>query len=610
LLLDREAPDGFGWWRELTGSGLYTARARRELFYAGRPTQLPDLSDLGERRDLMAAALHAARDLRSTPHGGPQIPAAGEDPDFDGTLEKTQFGNPLALVMAGVIALDQGPRAALALRHLEAARRLGRRELDRFAALAQTRRVSGDAMRHIVAFNELVDGFPVADLRRNAADELAASRRSADLDAMLALLQQELPPRPRSEAAASGPRIATIQPDLIGEAAIIDAFSGDPAREAEAKDVVNRAYASAAERAARVLVRLLQDFAYAIEDERAPEQEKTTARRLMDWLLSLSQLPDPEHLMPLVFALPEQTTILREPAAELTQRLAVSLMQEAERSDDPGALATAAALLTNLANRLSDLGRREEALSAAEEAVRHYRALAAVRPEVFTADLALSFNNLGAMLSALGRREEALTTAEEAVRLRRALAASHPDAFTPNLAASLNNLGIMLSDLGRREEALSAAEEAVRHYRALAACPDAFTPDLARSLNSLGNILGGLGRREEARSVAEEAVRLRRALAASHPDAFGTDLARSLWVLGDLYGETGKFDRAVETLAEAVRLLTPVFVAVPAAVSGMMDGLIESYSKQSKAAGREPDAELLQPVIAQFERIKTEEGKQ
>src|SRR6185437_13324380 len=107
-----------------------------------------------------------------------------------------------------------------------------------------------------------------------------------------------LPPRPRSEAAASGPRIATIQPDLIGEAAIIDAFSGDPAREAEAKDVVNRAYASAAERAARVLVRLLQDFAYAIEDERAPEQEKTTARRLMDWLLSLSQLPDPEHLIP------------------------------------------------------------------------------------------------------------------------------------------------------------------------------------------------------------------------------------------------------------------------------------------------------------------------
>jgi hypothetical protein len=33
LLLDREAPEGFGWWRELTGSGLNTASERRDLFY-------------------------------------------------------------------------------------------------------------------------------------------------------------------------------------------------------------------------------------------------------------------------------------------------------------------------------------------------------------------------------------------------------------------------------------------------------------------------------------------------------------------------------------------------------------------------------------------------
>ena len=37
LLLDREAPEGFGWWRELTGSGLNTARERRGLFYSLRP---------------------------------------------------------------------------------------------------------------------------------------------------------------------------------------------------------------------------------------------------------------------------------------------------------------------------------------------------------------------------------------------------------------------------------------------------------------------------------------------------------------------------------------------------------------------------------------------
>jgi len=305
LLLDREAPEAFGWWRELTGSGLNTARERRDLFYSLRPRQLPNLSDLEERRDLMKAALQGARDLRSIPSDGPQIPPAGEDPDFDRALTQPQFGNPLALVMAGVIALHHGARAALALRHLETARRLGRRELDRFAALAQARGVSRDVICHMVAYNELADGIPIAQLLESVATELATRARSADADIILPLLQQELPPRTRPEDAASGPRLATLQPDLIGEAAIIEAFTGEPSRELEANKIVGRAYALGGKEAARVLVRLVQDFAYALEDERATEQEKATAHRVMGWLLNLSQhVEDSEHLLPLVFALP------------------------------------------------------------------------------------------------------------------------------------------------------------------------------------------------------------------------------------------------------------------------------------------------------------------
>ena len=101
----------------------------------------------------------------------------------------------------------------------------------------------------------------------------------------------------------------------------------------------------------------------------------------------------------------------------------------------------------------------------------------------------MSLNNLATMLSELGRREEALTQAEEAVRLYRQLAAARPDAFLPNLAMSLNNLANRLSDLGRREEALAQAEEAVRLRRQLAAArPDAFLPALAKSLAVCGNI--------------------------------------------------------------------------------------------------------------------------
>jgi hypothetical protein len=48
--------------------------------------------------------------------------------------------------------------------------------------------------------------------------------------------------------------------------------------------------------------------------------------------------------------------------------------------------------IANLANRLSDLGRREDALAAAEEAVHLHRALAEARPDAFAPGLALSLD--------------------------------------------------------------------------------------------------------------------------------------------------------------------------------------------------------------------------
>jgi tetratricopeptide (TPR) repeat protein len=592
LLLDREAPEGFGWWRELTGSGLNTARERRDLFYAARPRQLPDLADLKERRDLMATALEGARDLRAMSSDSLKIPQADEDPDFDRALAQPQFGNPLALVMAGVIALDHGARVALALRHLEAARGLGRRELDRFAALAQSRRISSNAMCHIVAFNEFANGIPVAGLRKSVVEELAASQQSVDLDAVLALLEQELPPRTKSEEATIGPRLATIQPDLIGEAAIIEAFTGERSRELEADTVVRRAYTLGREQTARILIRLLQDFAYAIEDETAPEPEKATARRVMGWLLNLVQnIKDPEQLLPLVSALPGHTTVLREPAAELTQRLAILCQQEAERTNEPLAWARTAALFNNLANRLRDLGRHGEALTAAEEAVRLRRALAAARPDAFTPNLARSLHSLATMLSDVGRREEALTVAEEAVRLYRALVAARPAAFTRDLAALLNNLANSLSALGRREEALTVVEEAIRVYRALAATrPDDFTPDLAGSLNNLANILRALGRRKEALTAAEEAVRLGRALAAARPDAFTSDLALSLHNLAIMLSELGRREEALAAAERAVGHYRALAEARPDVFTSKLAVALKSLSNKLRALGRFEDA--------------------
>jgi tetratricopeptide (TPR) repeat protein len=73
----------------------------------------------------------------------------------------------------------------------------------------------------------------------------------------------------------------------------------------------------------------------------------------------------------------------------------------------------------------------------------------------------MGLNNLANSLSALGRREDALAAAEEATQIYRDLAAARPDAFRPNLALSLANLANRLFDLGRRQDALAAAKEAV-----------------------------------------------------------------------------------------------------------------------------------------------------
>ena len=64
--------------------------------------------------------------------------------------------------------------------------------------------------------------------------------------------------------------------------------------------------------------------------------------------------------------------------------------------------------------------------------------------------------------SDLGRREEALSAIEQAVELRRSLASERPAIFNPELAVSLNNLSRCLSDMGRREDALAATNQAAQ----------------------------------------------------------------------------------------------------------------------------------------------------
>jgi tetratricopeptide (TPR) repeat protein len=196
--------------------------------------------------------------------------------------------------------------------------------------------------------------------------------------------------------------------------------------------------------------------------------------------LALQLAPQPRLAVELAEKMPENSVRLAAVTATLTSQQVTQ-----HRADTLGgeqdAASRLAGSLNNLTGRLSELGRREEALAASQESVTIRRELAAARPDAFRPHLVASLHNLSNRLADLGRREKALAAIQEAADIFRELAAARPDAFRPHLAMSLSNLSARLADLGRREGALATGQEAANIYRELAArWPNAYRDELER----------------------------------------------------------------------------------------------------------------------------------
>ncbi|MFJ9967672.1 tetratricopeptide repeat protein, partial [Streptomyces avermitilis] len=317
-----------------------------------------------------------------------------------------------------------------------------------------------------------------------------------------------------------------------------------------------------------------------------------TPTPLLHALTQFADAPDTtlDTLLQLTDRLPHASHNLAETAAHLAQRLA-DHYRALTATDSDAFLPDLAMSLNNLSIRLGGLGRREDALTAIEEAVTVRRELAAARPDAFLPDLAMSLNNLSGHLWGLGQREDALTAIEEAVTAYRQLAAARPDAFLPDLATSLNNLSVQLGGLGRHEDALTAIEEAVTVRRELAAArPDAFLPGLATSLNNLSIQLGELGRHEDALTAIEEAVTAYRQLAAARPDAFLPGLATSLNNLSIRLGELGQREDALTAIEEAVTAYRQLAAARPDAFLPDLASSLNNLSGDLWGLGRREDA--------------------
>ena len=256
---------------------------------------------------------------------------------------------------------------------------------------------------------------------------------------------------------------------------------------------------------------------------------------------------------------------------------------------------------------LSNLGRREDALKASQEAVDIRRALAKDRPGRLPAQTSrCSLNNTGAMLSNLGRREDALKASQEAVDIyRRPRSRTGRTPSSQTLASSLNNLGQRpLQPRPPRGRPQGYRRKRFRHLSprpCQAQRQDAFTPGprSSPSITSairLSNRLFGLGRREDALKASQEAVDIYRALAKDRPDAFLPDLATSISVMSDVLAAMERPADAAAAAQDALSMLAPFVERYPQNFGQLARTIGSDVLKYCGAAGIEPDTALLQRV--------------
>ncbi|WP_051813173.1 tetratricopeptide repeat protein [Kitasatospora sp. MBT63] len=265
---------------------------------------------------------------------------------------------------------------------------------------------------------------------------------------------------------------------------------------------------------------------------------------------------------------------------------------------DPAPLAVA---LVELGVGLAALGRRQEALAATAEAVELYRRPAAGGPTARRrAQLATALGNLGSHLALLGRPEEALAPAREAAEILRQLAEEDPDTWLPAHARALNGLAAELMELGRHREALTPAYGSVEIRRRLAQQrPARHLPDLALALQNFNTaaraLIDALAPADRGellalvRSGAEESVAILRRLVRTNPAAFRPDLAAALNGLGAVHHDLGRHEEALTALEEAVALGREEAAAgSDAALAGLARSLQSLGTVQSALGRRGP----------------------
>ncbi|MBO0610042.1 tetratricopeptide repeat protein [Myceligenerans salitolerans] len=375
--------------------------------------------------------------------------------------------------------------------------------------------------------------------------------------------------------------------------------------------------AATAHRAAAILCHAQIDPPSA--SRRAPVE--AVLRRLADDLP-----PDPDALGGLLGLLPQHPA----PPGGLPEVLTARIL---ELDSTP---ATWADALTHRTRALWVLGRHQEALQPASEAVAAWRTVAAEDPERYGRCLARALSGLGTVRNSLGRHVDALGALTEALVILRAcppreqvwnepelaavlraasstyaslgryaeseetgleevavlrrLVRRDPVQYEAQLARALIGSGTDV-DRGRPAEALEAVTEGLDLWRRLARryAVDV-EPQLAFALSLRSYALAELGRLEEAVVAETEALEMRRHLAAAEPERYDWELALSLAQLGAHLSGLGRAQHAYALESEALATRRRLARQNPRAYAYMLASSLSNLGVTCSRLGRYTEA--------------------
>ena len=164
LLLERWADPTSGWWLEAFGRGSSgDAAVVQQLLDPAEPVPLPKLDQRELRREILASIMALA---------GAAPPAEGEDEDFDRRLATLDWaGDPLFLMMAGLLAAEAGVSNALALSRTDLGYEVANHELARIDRIAKGSRLALKLLRHMAGYVTLCGGLSESDAHKAIKEE-------------------------------------------------------------------------------------------------------------------------------------------------------------------------------------------------------------------------------------------------------------------------------------------------------------------------------------------------------------------------------------------------------------------------------------------------------